>query len=92
MHELASLLENNSKHLQSSSLTSEQALNSINRVYIPLDELRTEVEFKRLNNSLNSRMFSTIHKHRMDEVSAFDVAKEFVEFNEERIVHFGHFE
>ena len=44
------------------------------------------------SNSLNNRMFSTIHKHRMDEVSAFDVAKEFVEVNEERMVHFGHFE
>ena len=48
MHELASLLENNSKHLQSSSLTSEQASNSIDRMYIRLDELKTEVEFERL--------------------------------------------
>jgi hypothetical protein len=41
---------------------------------------------------LNNRMFSTIYKLRMDEVSAFDVAKEFIEVNEECIVHCGHFE
>ena len=39
------------------------------------------------SNGLNNRMFSTIHKHHMDEVSAFDVAKDFVEVNKERIVH-----
>jgi hypothetical protein len=48
MSELASLLENNSKQLQSASLTAEQASNSIDKMCIRLDELRTCEEFERL--------------------------------------------
>jgi len=42
--------------------------------------------------SLNNRMLSTIHKQRMDELSAVDVAEEFVEVNEQRRMHFGSFD
>ena len=49
MHELASLLENNSKMLQSASLTAEQASTSIDKMCIRLDELRTNEEFEVLN-------------------------------------------
>ena len=48
MHELSSLLENNSKQLQSASLTAEQASTSIDKMCIRLDELRTNEEFERL--------------------------------------------
>ena len=43
-------------------------------------------------NSLNNRMFSNIHKQRMEEVSVLDVAKEFVEVNEQRRMFFGRFD
>ena len=48
MNELAYLLENNSKLLQSASLTAEQATASINKHYIRLQELRSPEEFDRL--------------------------------------------
>ena len=35
------------------------------------------------SNTLNNRIFSVIHKQRIDEVSAQEVAKEFVEINEQ---------
>ena len=44
------------------------------------------------SNTLNNRLFSTIHKQRIDEVSALDVAKEFVEVNEQRRMYFGHYD
>jgi len=46
MQELSSLLENNSKQLQSASLTAEQASASIDKMCIRLDELRTNEEFE----------------------------------------------
>ena len=48
MQELAQLLENNSKLFQSSTLTAEQALTSIDKLYIRLQELRSDEEFQRL--------------------------------------------
>ena len=37
-------------------------------------------------------MFSNIHKLRIDEVSVLDVAKEFVDINEQRRMFFGRFD
>jgi len=48
MYELASLLENNSKQLQSASLTAEQASTCIDKMCIRLDELRKNKEFEGL--------------------------------------------
>ncbi|XP_028414610.1 zinc finger MYM-type protein 1-like [Dendronephthya gigantea] len=48
MHELANLLENNSKNLQSASLTAEQAVYSIKKLQVRLQEIRSEEEFQRL--------------------------------------------
>lgn len=50
MNELAHLLENNSRQLQSASLTAEQAKSSIDKTYIRLQELRNVTEFERLCN------------------------------------------
>eukprot|EP00112_Aurelia_sp_Birch-Aquarium-sp1_P002162 Seg1233.3 transcript_id=Seg1233.3/GoldUCD/mRNA.D3Y31 product="hypothetical protein" protein_id=Seg1233.3/GoldUCD/D3Y31 len=49
MYEFASLLENNSRQLQSASLTAEQATTSIDMLYIRLQELRSDAEFERLH-------------------------------------------
>ena len=43
-------------------------------------------------NTLNNRIFSVIHKQRIDEVAAQQVAKEFVEINEQRRIYFGQFQ
>lgn len=59
MNELAALLENNSKQLQSASLTAEQASNSIDKMCIRLDELRTRDEFERLINKVETIMTIT---------------------------------
>ena len=48
MHELANLLENNSKKLQSASLTAEQAVYSIKKMQVRLQEMRSKEEFQRL--------------------------------------------
>ena len=48
MQELAQLLEHNSKLFQSSTLNAEQALTSIDKLYIRLQELRSDEEFQRL--------------------------------------------
>ena len=48
MHELGNLLENNSKKLQSASLTAEQAVYSIKRMQVRLQEMRSIEEFQRL--------------------------------------------
>ena len=48
MNEPAYLLENNSKQLQSATLTAEQAKASIDKHYIRLQELRSSTEFQRL--------------------------------------------
>ena len=47
-HELANLLENNSKKLQSASLTAEQAVYSIKRMQVCPQEMRSIEEFQRL--------------------------------------------
>ena len=44
------------------------------------------------DNSLHLHQNSVIHKRRIDEVSAKEVAKEFVEINEQRRIYFGQFE
>ena len=46
MQDLAQLLENNSKILQSSTLTAEQALTGIETLYIRLQELRKNLFFR----------------------------------------------
>jgi hypothetical protein len=46
MHELANLLENNSKKLQSASLTAEQAVYSIKKMQVRLQEMRSKEEFQ----------------------------------------------
>lgn len=43
-------------------------------------------------NSLNNRMFSTIHKNRIDDVCTFKIAKDFVQASEQRRKYFGRFE
>ena len=48
MHELANLLENNSRNLQSSSLTAEQAVYGIKKMLVRLQEMRSTEEFQRL--------------------------------------------
>ena len=48
IHELANLLENNSKQLQTASLTAEQALSSIMKLQVRLQEMRSTEEFQRL--------------------------------------------
>jgi hypothetical protein len=48
MNELACVLENNSKQLQSASLAAEEATASIDKHYIRLQELRSTEEFERL--------------------------------------------
>ena len=48
MHELANLLENNSRNLQSSSLTAEQAVYGIKKMLVRLQEMRSTDEFQRL--------------------------------------------
>ena len=48
MNEQAYLLENNSKQLQSATLTAEQAKASIDKQYIRQQELRSSTEFERL--------------------------------------------
>ena len=53
MYEFASLLESNSRQLQSASLTAEQATASINMLYIRLHELRSDSEFERLHQRAN---------------------------------------
>lgn len=53
MYEFASLLENNSRQLQSASLTAEQATASIDMLYIRLQGLRTDAEFERLHQRAN---------------------------------------
>ena len=47
-HELANLLENNSKQLQTASLSAEQALSSIKKLQVRLQEMRSTEEFQRL--------------------------------------------
>ena len=44
------------------------------------------------SSTLNNRMFGTIQKRRMDEVSVLHVAKDFAEVNEQRRMYFGHFD
>ena len=44
MHELANLLENNSRNLQSSSLTAEQAVYGIKKMLVRLQEMRSTDE------------------------------------------------
>ena len=48
MHELANLLENNSKQLQTASLTAEQAVSSIKKLQVRLQQMRSTEEFQRL--------------------------------------------
>ena len=48
MHELANFLENNSRNLQSSSLTAEQAVYGIKKMLVRLQEMRSTDEFQRL--------------------------------------------
>ena len=48
MHELANLLENNSRNLQSSSLTAEQAVYGIKKMLVRLQEMRSKYKFQRL--------------------------------------------
>ena len=48
MHELANLLENNSRNLQSFSLTAEQAVYGIKKMLVRLQEMRSTDEFQRL--------------------------------------------
>ena len=48
MHELANLLENNSRNLQSSSLTAEQAVYGIKKMLVRMQEMRSTDEFQRL--------------------------------------------
>ena len=48
MHELANLLENYSRNLQSSSLTAEQAVYGIKKMLVRLQEMRSTDEFQRL--------------------------------------------
>ena len=48
MHELANLLENNSKKLQSASLTAEEAVYCIKKMQVRLQEMRSTEEFQRL--------------------------------------------
>ena len=43
------------------------------------------------SNTLDKRIFSVIHKQRIDEVAAQEVAKEFVEINEQRRIYFEQF-
>lgn len=44
------------------------------------------------NNSLNNRMFSTIHKNRIDDICTTAIAKNFVQANEKWRYYFGQFE
>ena len=44
------------------------------------------------HNSLNNRMFSTIHKNRIDDICTTAIAKDFVQANEQRRHYFGRFE
>ena len=44
-----------------------------------------------LSNTLNNRMFCVVHKQRIDDVSTQEVAKEFVEKNDQRRMYFGQF-
>lgn len=48
INELAYLLENNSKQLQSATLTAEQDKSSIDKHYIRLQELRSSTEFEKI--------------------------------------------
>ena len=48
MHELANLLEKNSKKLQSASLTAEDAVYCIKKMQVRLQEMRSIEEFQRL--------------------------------------------
>ncbi len=48
MYELANLLENNSKKLQSASLTAEEAVYSVKKMPVRLQEMRSTEEFQRL--------------------------------------------
>ena len=48
IHELAKLLENNFKQLQTASLTAKQALSSIKKLQVRLQEMRSIEEFQRL--------------------------------------------
>lgn len=50
MHEIACVLENNSKQLQNSTLTAEQATACIEKSHIRLQELRSEKEFQILHD------------------------------------------
>ena len=82
MHELASLLENNSKMLQSASLTAEQASTSIDKMCVRLDELRTNEEFERLITKVKTEtglavtsMTSNIQEGEPEETSASNSKK-----------------
>ena len=56
MQELAQLLENNSKLFQSSTLTAEQAVTSIDKLYIRLQELRSDEEFQCLFTKIQAHL------------------------------------
>ena len=62
MHELANLLENNSKQLQSATLTAEQAVYSIKKLRVGMQELRSAEEFQR-------RWHTTIEKKEISSLS-----------------------
>ena len=54
--------------------------------------MRRVKSWLRSSMSLNNRIFSVIHKQRIDEVAAQEVAKESVEINEQRRIYFGQFQ
>jgi len=67
------------------SATAERTLSVMRRVK---SWLRSSMS----SNTLNNRIFSVIQKQRIDEVAAQEVAKEFVEINEQRRIYFGQFQ
>jgi len=64
MHELAVILEKNSKHFQSSSITAELAVYCIKSVRIRLEELRSEEEFQRILKEVNENEVEETTKRR----------------------------
>ena len=66
------------------SATAERTFSVIRRVK---SWLRSSI-----SNTLNNWIFSVIHRQRIDEVAAQQVAKEFVEINEQRRIYSGQFQ
>ena len=62
------------------------------RTFSVMRRVKSWLRSSMLSNTLNNRMFCVIHKQRIDDVSTQEVAKEFVEKNDQRMMYFGQFQ